>query len=99
LTRVTAQLMLAAGAALILLAIAAVAALAYLGVIGGYLALLAAIAIVALAAWNFDRGRRAAARDPYLDGNRADYPVNAGASIRPVPTEAVESPTDRRSPT
>jgi hypothetical protein len=85
-------------ALLILAGMIGVAALAYIGVIGGFVALIGEIAIVLGAAWLFDRGRRLGARDPYLDANRADYPVNAGASIRPVPTEALEGPTDRRSP-
>jgi len=85
-------------AVLILGAMVGVAALAYLGVVGGFVALIGEIAIVFVAAWLFDRGRRLGARDPYLDANRADYPVNAGSSIRQVPPEAVQGPSDRGSP-
>ena len=81
-------------AALILAAMAAVAALAYLGVIGGYVALLGLAAVILAAAWLFDRDRRLGAWAPYLDANRADYPANAGSSIRQVPTEAMGSPRD-----
>jgi hypothetical protein len=85
-------------AALIVLAIVAVAALAYLGVIGGYVALLGVVAIILIAAWQFDRGRRLGARDPFVDANRADFPANAGSSIRQVPTEAVSTPSDHQLP-
>ena len=85
-------------ALLIVAAMVGVAALAIFGVIVGFVALIGEIAIVFVAAWHFDRGRRLGARDPYLDANRADYPVNAGSSIRQVPPEAVQSPSDRGSP-
>jgi hypothetical protein len=85
-------------ALLIVAAMVAVAGLAFFGVIGGFVALIGEIAILFVAAWLFDRGRRLGARDPYLDANRADFPANAGSSIRQVPTEAVQSPSDRGSP-
>jgi hypothetical protein len=85
-------------ALLILAGMIGVALLAYVGVIGGFVALIGEIAIVLAAAWLFDRGRRIGARDPYLDANRADVPANGGATIRQVPTEAVQSPSERGSP-
>ena len=74
-------------------------ALAYFGVIGGWLALIAEIAILFLAAWNLDRGRRLGARDPFLDRNRADFATPMATNVRPIPTGAVEAPSDRRTPT
>jgi hypothetical protein len=85
-------------ALLIVAAMVVVAGLAYAGVIGGYVALIAVIGIVVAAAWLFDRGRRLGARAPYLDANRADFPADAGSTIRQVPTEAVQGPSDRGSP-
>jgi hypothetical protein len=85
-------------ALLILGALLVPPALAYLGVIGGFVALAAEFVIVFVAAWGIDRGRRLGARDPFLDAAHPDLPVPMGAPIRPNPTEAFESPSDRRSP-
>jgi hypothetical protein len=85
-------------AVLILGALLVPPALAYFGVIGGLGAFVADIAILLLAAWNVDRGRRLGARDPFLDASHPDFPVPMGGPVRPNPTEAFESPSDRRSP-
>ena len=86
-------------AVLILGAMLVPPALAYFGVIGGFVALVADIAILFVAGWGIDRGRRLGARDPYLDGSHPDFPVPMGGGpVRPNPTEAFESPSDRRSP-
>jgi hypothetical protein len=86
-------------ALLILGALLVPPALAYFGVIGGLVALVAEFVIVFVAAWGIDRGRRLGARDPFLDAAHPDFPVPTAAPIRPNPTEAFESPSDRRTPT
>jgi hypothetical protein len=59
---------------------------------------IAEFAILFLAAMGIDRNRRLGARDPYLDANRAEFPVGMTDTEHEVPVEAVQSPSDRRSP-
>ena len=81
-------------AVLILVALLVPAALVYVGVLGWAAGVVATFAVLFLAAWNFDRGRRLGARDPIWDANRPDMAAPLD-SDRQIPTEAVQSPSDR----
>jgi hypothetical protein len=59
---------------------------------------LATFAILFLAAWGIDRNRRSGAREPFLDANRAEFQVSMYSTTSQIPVEAVQSPSDRRSP-
>jgi hypothetical protein len=82
-------------ALLILVALLIPPALAFLGVIALPVVVVADIGILFAAAWWFDRGRALGARDPFLDANRPDFPVQFTANARQLPTEAFEDPKDR----
>ena len=83
---------------LILVALAIPLALGFLGVIGWQLILAAEIGILLFVGWRFDRGRKVGARDPFVDGNRADFSAPFTATIPPLPKEAIEDPKDQPGP-
>jgi hypothetical protein len=82
-------------ALLILAALLVPPVIAYFGLLPLPVVVLAEIGVLLAAGWWFDRGRAIGARDPFLDGNRPDFPVQSGAEVRPLPTEAIEHPKDR----
>jgi hypothetical protein len=83
---------------LIFAALAVPLALGYLGVLPGMLVLVAEIAILLAVAWQFDRGRGAGSRAPFLDANRADLASPMADHTMYPPREAIERPTDRPGP-
>lgn len=85
-------------AVLIVLALLVPPVLWYLDVLSIPLAIAADVGILLIAGWGIDRNRRPGARDPYLDGNRPDFAAPFSDSPTFIPTEAVESPRDRRVP-
>jgi hypothetical protein len=70
-------------------------ALSWFGVLGWTAVLVAEVVIILVAAWNFDRGRRPGAPDPFGDPHHPDFPVPMFEDIRPWPMEDIESPADR----
>jgi hypothetical protein len=82
-------------ALLILAALFVPPALAFLGLVPLPVLVLAEIGVLLAAGWWFDHGRSIGARDPFLDGNRPEFPIQFGAEVRPQPTEVIEKPKDR----
>jgi len=70
----------------------------YLGVVSFPIAVIGAVGVLLAAGWGIDRNRRPGARDPFLDANRADLAAPFSDPPTFIPTEAVESPRDRRVP-
>lgn len=70
-------------------------ALNWFGVLSWAAVLLAEVVIILVAAWNFDRGRRVGAPDPFPDPRHPDFPVPMSDEFRPWPTEAIETPAER----
>lgn len=70
-------------------------ALNYFGVLSWTVVLIAEVVIILVAAWNFDRGRRLGATEPFADSRHPDFPVPLSGDFRQVPMEAIESPADR----
>ncbi len=85
-------------ALLILAALFVPLVLGYLGWLPWGIVVIAEFAILFLAALGVDRNRRLGARDPYLDANRAEFPVSMVGEDHQIPVEALQSPSDRRSP-
>jgi hypothetical protein len=70
-------------------------ALNWFGVLGWTAVLVAEVIIILVAAWNFDRGRRLGAPDPFGDPRHPDLPGPMSEGVRPWPTEAIETPEER----
>jgi hypothetical protein len=85
-------------ALLILTALFVPLVLGSLGWLPWGIVVIAEFAILFLAAMGIDRNRSLGARDPFLDANRAEFPISMTDTEPQVPVEAVQSPSDRRSP-